>query len=308
MFIDTFQVADTFLRLPDEKCLLKYDWKFTRNKFSGEIETFYRNGEKGEFAPRLTISKGYSGVWNVYAEVSPSAWINGSNIDLMNESDFLVSLELLTEYVSDLSGYRFDTMEARVSRVDFTRNFYVGESAVLPIIKKYSHFNLPRYLPRPYPTSIYFETTGKHKNKIYKLYSKYDERLGKSKNPIELESSEGIIRLEIQHKKAAVNNLAKSLKLGSNKARVVLTEITAMQAIDDAMKRLRFSDLFNAESQSIKTLIKAYNGTTAMNLIGLLYLESKFGDVSTISDLNISAKTVKRYRDKCHKVGVLSLE
>jgi len=138
-------------------------------------------------------------------------------------------------------------------------------------------------------------------------YSKYHERQHKNKSK-EQEIAKGMLRLEISHRKVGVNNMAKSLRLKSNTANHVLTQTTATQVIDKAMKLLKFSTLFSVEKPNFENLFEAYSGTKAVGLVGYLFLESRYGDISTIPSLDISAKTIKRYRNDCRKAGILSLE
>jgi hypothetical protein len=306
--IDTFQISKTFLRPPEASELERNGWKPLRDKHTGKTTTLCCNSARGE--PRLTLSQTRNDYWIIRAEVSLGSWLHGSNLHLPNESELHHGLDLLSEYVERKSGIVFDAHAERVSRVDFTRDFQVGENAVIPIIAKFARLKLPRYTRLCFDeTSVYFKNAGKEKTKEFLIYSKFHERLAKGKDAPELNAAKGLIRLENLHRKSAVNRLAKSLKLPNHTAKYILTKQTSETVIQAAMKQLHFDSLLTAESSNVEKLFEIQSATMPLTLIGFLYLKGKFGDELTKQPfINISPKTLKRYLDDCGKAGILSLE
>lgn len=310
--IDTFQVSKTFARPPNQADLKSRGWKSVRFEHSGEPTTLCRNSTKGEHKPRLTLSRTRNDLWIVRAEVSPGAWLHGSNLHLVDEDELQHVLDALSAEVEDKSDIVFDAHTERVTRVDFTRDFLVGENNVLQIIAKYVRFALPKYHRVCYDeTSVYFKNSLK-KGKLtkqFKIYSKYHDLLDKCKDAAEIKKAKGLVRLEVSHFKTAVNRLAKSFNLRNHRANHILTKETSDKVIDDAIKRLHFNSFIKMENSNVEKLLKAYDSSSALSRIGFLYLQGQYGEDLTKHPLiNISSKTLKRYQDDCNKAGVCSLE
>ncbi len=305
--IDTFQISKTFARPPNQSELVKIGWKPLGNKPANEATAFYFNCASGE--PRLTLSKNRNDYWNIRAEVSIGSWLFGSNLHLPNEDELHCGLDLLSEYVQNKSGIVFDAHAARVSRVDFTRDFQVGEHFVIPIIAKFARLKLSRYTRICFDdTSVYFKNKAKEKTKQFLIYSKYHERLTNSKDKTEQDAAKGLIRLEVSFRKSAINRLANSLKLPNHHANHILTRKTSEKVIQKAMTQLYFESLIITDTPDVEKLFNASGSTEAYRYIGFLYMRDQFGeDFSKLPFVNTSQKTLKRYLDECGKAGVLSL-
>lgn len=307
---DTFAISKTFARPPNQSRLESNGWKPLRDKRSDQVTALCFNPAKGENAPRLTLSRNRKDFWIIRAEVSLSAWLKGSNLFLLTEDEMPCGLDLLSEYVEEKSGIVFDARRERVTRVDFTRDFQVGENAVIPILAKFAKFKLPRYKRFCIDeTTVYFKNAGKDLNQQLSLYSKYHERLAKSDNALELELARGLLRMEYSFRKKGVYNLAKSLKLKSHHANHILTKETSEKVIKKAMKQLHLENFLTAENPDVRKLFEMLDSPSAFSRVGFLYMKDKYGDdLAKQAFINISAKTLKRYQDDCNKAGILSLE
>lgn len=307
--IDTFQISKTFLRPPNES-IISAGWKPIVNKHTGEPTALCFNSAKGKGEPRLTLSRTRNDYWIVRAEVSLGSWLYGSNLYLPDEDELHHGLDLLSEFVESKSGIVFDAHAERVSRVDFTRDFQVGENAVIPIIAKFSKLKLPRYKRLCFDeTSVYFKNDGKERTKEFLIYSKHHERLAKGKYIPEQDAAKGLIRLEISLRKSAVNRLAKSLKLPNHHAKHILTKETSEKALQSAMNQLHFDSLLTVGTSNLKKLFEVCNPTTSLSRIGFLYLVGLYGENFNKNPLmNISKRTYERCFADCKKAGVLSLE
>lgn len=306
--IDTFQISKTFARSPNQGELEREGWKPLMDKLTGAPTALCLNSKSGE--PRLTLSQNRNEYWIIRAEVSLGSWLHDSNLYLPDETELFQGLDLLSEYVERKSGIVFDAHTERVSRVDFTRDFQVGESAVIPIIAKFGKIQLPRYKRICFDdTSVYFRNVAKQRTKDFLIYSKYHERLSKSADKVEIEAAKGLIRLENSFRKSGVARLAQSLKLKSHHANHILLKETSERVIQGAMKRLHFENLMNAEKSNLKSLFELCGATAVFSRIGFLYMKEKFGDdFAELPFVEASPKTLKRYADDCRRAGVMSLE
>jgi hypothetical protein len=308
--LDTFQISKTFVRSPELSALNDKGWQSRHNMHTGEPTALYFNGPKHEYNPRLTLSRNRNDGWIIRAEVALGSWLHGSNLHLPNEEELYYGLDLLSEYVVSNSGIPFDARAERVTRVDFTRDFQVGENAVIPIIAKFAEYDLSRYSRVCFDnTSVYFKNSGKERTKEYLIYSKHHERLANSKDILEHEKAKGIIRLESSFRKSGVARLAKSLKLKSHHANHILTKETSEKVIQTAIERLNFRNLLTFEKPKIEQLFESCTPSTAFSRIGFLYMKEKYGnDLTNLSFIDVSRKTLKRYEDDCRRAGILSLE
>jgi hypothetical protein len=155
--IDTLKLSKTFARPPNTSELIRKGWKTLRyDDESGESISLCFNSPKGECKPRLSLALNRNNLWNIHAEVALGSWLHGSNLHLPNEDELHHGLDLLSEYVESKSDIVFDAHTERVTRVDFTHDFYVSEDAVIPIIAKFKKFELSRYEHVCYnDTSVY---------------------------------------------------------------------------------------------------------------------------------------------------------
>jgi hypothetical protein len=306
--IDTFQISKTFARMPNQGELERNNWKPLRDKRTGKLTALCFNSAKGE--PRLTLSRTRNDYWIIRAEVSLGSWLHNSNLHLPNEDELHNGLDLLSNYVKNKSGIVFDVQTARVTRVDFTRDFQVGENAVIPIIAKFGKLNLPKYRRICFDdTTVYFKNAGKELTKQVLIYSKYHERLAKGNDIPEQEAAKGLIRLELSLRKSAVNRLARSLKLPSHHANYILTRETSERVLQKTMEQLHFESLLTTEVPNIENLFEICDSASAFTRIGYLYMRDKYAEnLSKLPFIKISSKTLKRYENDCRQAGTLSLE
>ncbi len=305
--IDTFQISKTLVRPPPLNELIENGWNPVRGRYTTVLS---HNSTRGEHKPRLTLSQIPNERWIIRAEVSPSSWLHGSNVCLPDATEIHHVLDLLSEYVENKSEVVFDAHKARVSRVDFTRDFQVGENSVIPIIAKFAKLNLPRY-DRVYygNTTIYFNNSGKAKTKTIMIYSKYHERLKRTGNKSDHDAAKGLIRLEVSLRKSAVYRLAKTLKLPSYCADDILTKETSNNVLQKVMKQLKFESLLQAKTPKIEKLLEVIEMPAAFKYIGYLYMKERFGeDFLKWLSLTVSPKTIKRYEEGSRRAGILFLE
>jgi hypothetical protein len=173
---DTVAISRTFTRSPDIDLLVKNGSKPFYSKYDGKPYKLVLNGLNGAKEPRLTISKSPKALWIFKAEVSIGSWLFGSNLFLPDEKDIINFYLSLSNFVRYKTGIRFEAHLERTTRLDATRDFQIGESRVLSVLKELNSVDIPKYNRKPVNnTGVYFENQGKSKNKKYSIYSKYHD-------------------------------------------------------------------------------------------------------------------------------------
>lgn len=308
---DTVAISRTFARSPDIDLLVKNGCKPFYSKYDGEPYKLVLNGLNGAKEPRLTISKSPKALWIIKAEVSIGSWLFGSNLFLPDEKDINNFYLSLSDFVRYKTGIRFEAHLERTTRLDATRDFQIGESRVLSVLKELNNVDIPKYNRKPVNnTGVYFENKGKSKNKKYSIYSKYHDFLDKNASETELELAKGLLRLEVEHKdNRAVTNLAKSLKMPNHNAHCIMTRQTSEKVLDDAMKILNLEVLLNESNSKLENLAVSFDSSKPLTLAGHLLYKNKYGNnYGELPFINLSENTIKKYDRECAKAGVLSLE
>lgn len=308
---DTVAISSTFARSPNIDLLIKNDCKVFFSKYTSEPYKLVLNGEKDAKEPRLTISKTPKGLWVIKAEVSIGAWMFGSNLFLPNEKDMQEFFPMMSDFAGYKTDIKFDARRGRVTRADPTRDFQIGESKVLSVLKELSNFEIPKYNRKPINnTGVYFENKGKIKNKKYSIYSKYHELKEKKADETEIDLARGILRLSVEHKdNRAVANLSKSLNLPDHNANHILTAEVSEKIIADAINLLAIESLIKQEDSTLEKLAKNFDVSKPLTLAGHLAYKSEYGlDYWKLPFINLSEETIKKYERECAKTGILSLE
>lgn len=311
LMFDTVAISSTFARSPNIHLLEKNGCKVFFSKYTREPYKLVINGEKEVKEPRLTISKTPKGFWVIKVEVSIGAWMFESNLFLPDEKDMKEFFLMLSDFVWYKTDIKFDARRERVTRADPTRDFEIGESKVLSVLKKLNNIEIPKYNRKSInDTGVYFENKGKIKNKKYSIYSKYHDLRDKNADETEIELAKGVLRLGIEHKdNRAVANLSKSLNLPNHNANYILTQKVSEKIITDAMSLLTFESLINRDDSTLEKLAQNFNAAKPLTLAGHLLYKAKFGlDYGKLPFINLSEETIKKYERECAKTGILSLE
>jgi hypothetical protein len=307
--IDTFALSKTLVHPPDESLLIDNYWTPTLFDSTGVCFKFVLNF-KGEGKPRLTITRRPGTLWTLRAEVSLGRWLYESNLHLVNEAELQHGLNKLSEYVEQKSGIAFDAYAARVSRVDFTQDIFVGEHAIIPVIEKFCKINVPKYVPHKISeTTIQFTNGGKKRTKRFQIYGKASQMLKAGKNPFETEKARGILRLEVSLMNDAVTRLAKSLRLPDHCTRHIMTKVTFENVFANAWKRLNVETILNSNISDVGKFFETLPHSKACEHIAFLALRRQYGDALwNYPQFNLSKRTCQRRWKLCKDIGVMSLE
>lgn len=308
---DSNALSATYLTMPNERIIFD-NGGFSRLSSSDKKPYKYIiNGEKDSKEPRITITRGeYE--WIVKAEVSIGEWMFGSNIYLPEEKDLSDYLELLSQFVYFKTGYQFYAETSRVTRLDVTSDYFVGESRVKEILKAYGNITIPKYNRKPVNDStVAYEVKGNKKNKKYNLYDKRQKFLDEGADSELLNLSKGILRLEVQHKdNKAVSNLAKSLKKSYHSADLLLNKAVSDAVIEKAVNVLSLDQFLQEKTDStLEILAREFTGSSALLRAGHLAYKAKYGEnyAQTLS-IGLTPATIKKYERECKKIGCSSLE
>ena len=183
---DTVAISRSFARTPDLDLLVQNGCEPSYSKYTGALNKLVLNGKK---EPRLTFRK-IQGFYIIKAEVSIGAWLHGSNIFLPDEKDIEDFLNDISVFVRYKTSINFNAQRERITRLDVTRDFQIGESRVLSVIEELKSLEIKKYQQKPYKTGVCFQNSGKEKNKQIVIYSKYHKLLSKNADASELEFAE----------------------------------------------------------------------------------------------------------------------
>ncbi|HEX8247361.1 MAG TPA: phage/plasmid replication protein, II/X family [Pyrinomonadaceae bacterium] len=276
--IDTIAIKNHYPALPlDERFLMGRGWKVSSRS---NLLTWVRNGQKGSNLPRLTLTVTPNATVHLRAEVSLPKLMFGNNVRLPDESELSSGLAQIADYVRQESGFAFDAATARVSRVDFTKDFQVGEERVIPIITALSRKTISRHDRTAYnDDSLYFRSRGKTKEIC--IYSKSHEVIADKSNLQDvIEMSRGLLRVECSFLNAkAVNALAERLKLPNRSVGSLINQSVADAVFAEVEAKLQiasFGDGGDSET-TLLNLIALYGSRRAMRLVGFAVFKQTFG-------------------------------
>jgi len=318
--IDTIALKHCYLKIPPVDRLLSLGWKPRFNSLNGSIQRFIFSEGRGSKVPRLTLSKCPRGLWHVRAEVSLTAWLYGSNVKLSEENDIKIGLKRLSDFVSKRASLDFEATTAQVSRVDFAKDFQIGEGNMKQSISKLSNLKVARYTRLTInDKSVYFETRGRQKNKearrkeknrVLRTYSKFAEVINRNGRPEEIKIAIGILRIESSFMTLkSVTYLKKKLKLPSREAKVILKSEIADLVLDEAVNRLQLSTILSTNNRGINKfeILNSFYGTSkAQRLLGYLSLHELYGEnYYQLPFIETSRSTYYSDLAACRNAGVL---
>src|SRR5436190_754680 len=87
---------------------------------------------------RITFFFPIPGIMHLLADVSVPRFANGHNARLLNPSENDAAIRAIAEFVEERTGFDFDPMTAKVSKVDFAIDIQLGEPTVYEAIKRLS--------------------------------------------------------------------------------------------------------------------------------------------------------------------------
>jgi len=266
--------------------------------------TWTLNAKGSETLPNLTMILTPNGIWHLSAEVSLPKMLFGHNARLANQVEVFEGLEMISQYVETNSGLRFDAMTATVSRVDFTKDFYLSEAKVFQVIKKLSDKILPRMDKLLYNDStLYF----KAKTRQIRIYGKFREVLSrKYSKPENIKIAKGILRFEhCLLKNYAVDSIVKELSLPDKTTQSLLTQDVSDFVMSKVFEGLNFFELVTNDKTNLENLLETFPTRKAMNLCGFLEMLKLRGELFYKDEsLHFSKDSYFRDAKDCRKAKV----
>lgn len=306
--IDTLALKHNLARPPTEEDLRLLGWQSRYNRRDGTIYGFVQNERNDNNEPRLTISQTPNGVWFIKAEASLPKLFRGVNVPLLDENEIESSLRLFSASVERRSGIAFNAETALVSRVDYTRDFQLGESNIITTVAKFMRVQIPSYDHESRnDTTVIFTPKGEKNSKRIIVYGKYAEVLQRDGSEEEQHFAQGILRVEVSLRTRAIGYVADKCGLPNREARYILKPDVANYVLDDALRKIQFENVINAnDDNTIETLISHYGSTKAKGLIGFLEIRKQRGeDFYKHDELHYSSRTYFKDLAACRKAGVL---
>jgi hypothetical protein len=309
LMFDTVALSETSFRQPDP-ALLGNPGVTAKLGQRGQPYEIVFSPPKGTGEPRIVMSRRFDGAWVTRPEVSIGRWLFGSNLHLPTAEDIPDFLDRIGSYVSTKTELPFDAPNARVARLDITKDLRLDENVVLDVIDNYRHFKKPKYNTSLInSTTINFDNQGKVFWKRYTLYSKYHERLAQDGSPDELEMAKGLLRFEIQHRtNKSVRYLAESNGLPSHQAKYVLNPDIAEKVGNKALLELNVNAAITIGMSGMVNLFERYGHATATKITSHFAVARQYGPTYFDNPVfGTSAKTANKYTRMAIQVGVFSL-
>ncbi|HRI04947.1 MAG: phage/plasmid replication protein [Pyrinomonadaceae bacterium] len=257
--------------------------------------------------PPITIYQDPRGKTHVEIELSIPKLLFRHNAKLPNQEELCACLNQLTNYVSSHIGRPFTAMNAAVSRVDYTRDIFIGNSGVITELRRLRGRRLARCTRQTFEdTTIYF--TSKAKTFQVRIYSKLDEVIAHSPlNEMALIEAAGILRFEICLKnRRTVVQRTKHLHPASLNADGLLTQSTSDQMFDDLFHSLDWQPGGSECIGTIDSIMQVYPGTTGLALLGYLQaIEHYGGSPVRLALLGIRKATYYRNKRRLKDCGII---
>jgi hypothetical protein len=311
--IDTIKIACLVrqISLPEELTLLGWQWKYDEN--TGKKIWFYK--EKGSKHPFISFYESEIGTVYLWLNVSLPAFFHGSNAKLLTEKEVRQALKQLSEYVTDKSGIEFDAAKVTVWNVHFTKDYFVGEDLIRPMITRLANMAISRFEPGGYgKTSCYHHSKGngkvKKKPRTICLYGKHEDAIAKGFSKDDIDATFGILRAEFRYRdKRAVKRLCQSLNLPNRHAETIFTNAVAEMVLAPIERQIFLLQNETDVRNKIYKLIEVFGKRHARTLIAFLSNRDIFGaDFYKIKGLGYSRSYYFACERECRKVGIWNLQ
>jgi hypothetical protein len=276
-----------------------------------KFPTWTINAPKGSTMPRITVMKTPDDTTHLAAEVSVPRLLFGHNAQLPSEAEVLKALTEISSYVRCRTNVSFPIQNARVSRVDFARD-WTCDGNVAEIIRRLSRQALSRKTRILYDDhTIYFDSKANCRVNRILIYDKYQEVMKKRpENTSELEVAKKKIRFEISLRSptAVKRHIQRRCGIGANFAPEVLRQVVSDKCINALWNDLNFPFADHSVPFVYETLRTKFAGNKMAKLIGFMNLFKVYGpNFFHIESLSISSHAYRRANSDLRSVG-LSLD
>lgn len=263
--------------------------KFTRK---GE-RAFYREENSG-YSPTVYCYRAPDSKYYLSVETSLPKLLHGNNVQMLGEAEIKQSLDKLEKFASTHFEIHFDVSLATVGRIDYCRNFAVGEDLVYQYLRAAMEAE-PARMKRRIIGKIETVEFSNKSSKIY-LYHKQRETeqlFKKGKTTAEaVAAARGILRLEIRYNNTqAVKRLSERLELPDIQAQTLLDLGVAESVITSALETLNLHKPIIPFDERLDKLRETYGfGSQFQRLAGFLYLCQVYGFEKLI-DLGVTGRS-----------------
>lgn len=272
------------------------------------------NPEGGEVSPAITIQPQPDKIQYMTVRQSLPRLRHTHNALLQSsQEDIDRELLLLRDIVYKRTGVHFDTAEAYVTGVHFTRDLKVGAESIMPILKNLQKIQAQRFSRIIFDHGVLY----KQKETAVEFYSKHHEVCSKIKNPEEAQAhqtraknlSEGVLRVEARLTRGSLIRLIDKGVCESRLGKDVLTEAVSDYVISKFLNEIQFDDIRKgavSPKPAFEVLMGFYTTREAVRLMGFLTLIEVYGkDFWKIESLKFPRNTYYNNKRKCRDAGVL---
>jgi hypothetical protein len=312
--IDTIKIAHIIPNWLLPVMLESLAWQEHFDEFTGRRVGWSYKEKEGSKYPYLHLFTAPDGIIYLSVRISLPAFIFGSNVCLLNQSQVESGLNKLSEYITGKIGLNFNAKTAAVWEVHFTKDYYIGEYMMPFVISNLAEMNIPRFKRGGYSDStLYFHSRGKgkeeNKPRTICIYPKQKDCIDKSFSKEDIQKAEGMMRLEFRYKTPkAVKRRVKGLRLENDETQYVLTQANSDSVLAPIQEQiLLLMEQTDAPERIIK-LTTIYGNRRAATLIQFLVNQHYFGrDFHRIKPLGFSRSSYYTCQKDCRDIGVLYL-
>jgi len=248
------------------------------------------------------------GLYYLRAEVSPLKWLTGSNICSLTKSEIAESLNALSDFVSELSGKVFSTVNASICKVDCVEDRIVQEADVIPLFRLFSTINHPKMRRRTFDnTTVYFEPRSEKQYKQIKIYSKSHQLISEKAALEEVKRALGQIRFEASLRTPAINRYVKLSGLPSRVAGEILTSEFYNLVLKSEKDLIHYDNYFlKDQTDIIQRILMNTLDKSPISTAGFVDAYKLFGPgFYKLKDLPLKKRAYQKHLSKSRKFGYL---
>jgi hypothetical protein len=304
--IDTIKVGQIISPKEYKELLERKVWEQTFDPETGKpIGLKYK--EKGKENPYLSAFTAPDNISYLSAKVSLPSLYSRSNVNLLTQKQVYESLDLLSRYVSNKSGLKFNAGKANVWQVHFTDYLQFNQVSVKPILKQIAEMTIPYFQSGLYRNfTVYFQSG---KARTICIYDKHLESKNNKFSSEDIKYAKGKIRIEYRFNTTkSVKQLSEKEMLSNRKAYTILSHTLSKKLLTPIKEQILTLVAFKNTQEKIQILTKRYGSQRTSTLIAHLVRQEIFGHKYFEEEsLRINKTSYYRARKACQNVGVYSL-
>lgn len=298
--VDTVHLVHKITRRPDADELIERGFSVTEGKHHNSV-TYYLNHEKDDdpTLPNISIYEEFGAGFGLRANISIPKFLHGQNIDLLTDDEIFDALQVISEYIRDISGIDFNATTARVARIDYATNLYFEREAADRYFERCKLLMIPR-MPFMPEQSIGSSAYHGNKSRTIKTYDKCSEAGIGYENGV-------VVRCEYAHlNETAVRRHAERIGAADHRAETMLSQGVRKLAVDEMFKSLRLHSFDPEADYSLDYFFRKTGGdlNKARRCSSFTSAYEAFGrDFYLIPELKMIRSRYYRELRECQELG-----